>query len=87
MGAEATLLIIEKVLPENPPLNLIMLDLHMMAVLGGQERTLGEYEALLFEAGLMVESFQESPPTTPDIIECRVRTRDLALAQQNEPTR
>lgn len=73
MEAEGTLLILEKVVPEdNPPLNLIMLDLHMMAVLGGQERTLREYEKLLSEAGLVVGSFQSSPATIPDIIECRV---------------
>jgi len=73
MGPEGTLLIIEKVVPEeNPPLNLIMLDLHMMAVLGGQERTLHEYEKLLSEAGLVVGAFHASPAAARDIIECIV---------------
>ena len=57
---------------EKPPLDLILLDLHMMAVLGGRERTFREYEGLLSDAGLVVRSFRDFPGLTPDILECGV---------------
>jgi hypothetical protein len=49
MGAGSVLLVIENVLPEDaaPGAHLAMLDLHMMVMLGGRERTRGEYESLL----------------------------------------
>lgn len=53
MGDESVLLLIERLLPEraidNP--NTVMLDLHMMAMTGGRERTEAEYRALLEAAG------------------------------------
>ena len=71
MAPGATLLIIERVMPEeDPPLNLILLDLHMMTVLGGQERTLREYDKLLSAAELSVHSFTASSGIAPDLIEC-----------------
>jgi len=74
MGTGGTLLIIERVLPEdNPPFDLILLDLHMMAVLGGRERTLREYDELVSEAGLSVRSFSASAGAAPDILECEYR--------------
>lgn len=49
MRAGSTLLVIENVLPDDgtAPARLTMLDLHMMVMLGGRERTRGEYEELL----------------------------------------
>jgi hypothetical protein len=53
MRGGSTLLVIENLLPDHgpPPANLVMLDLHMMAMLGGKERTHGEYRALLESNG------------------------------------
>ena len=54
MDASSTLLIVEHVLPDHgePPLATVMLDIHMLVVLGGRERTRREYETLLRSAGL-----------------------------------
>jgi O-methyltransferase domain len=56
MKHSSTLLIVEHVTPEdtdNPrPSSVVMLDLHMMAVLGGRERTQREYQSLLQATGL-----------------------------------
>ena len=53
MGSSSTLLVVENIMPESPAeaTNVVMLDIHMMAVLGGRERTFPEYEALLTSAG------------------------------------
>jgi len=53
MRAGSVLLVIENVLPEDgvPDAHLAMLDLHMMVMLGGRERTRREYESLLRAAG------------------------------------
>jgi hypothetical protein len=52
MGGASELLVIEKVVPEGlAPADLVMLDMHMMAMLGGRERTRAEYEALLASSG------------------------------------
>jgi hypothetical protein len=53
MRPASRLLIIENVLPDkrDADIRLAMLDLHMMAVLGGRERTQLDYEALLTSAG------------------------------------
>lgn len=54
MSTAARLLIVERVLPERAeeaPAT-IMLDLHMMAVLGGRERSLADYRRLAAVAGL-----------------------------------
>lgn len=54
MDRAGTLIIIENLLPEAGDVMapLVMLDMHMMALLGGRERTEQEYEALLKAAGL-----------------------------------
>ena len=56
MQPASKLLIIENLLPDTPPPahDLVMLDLHMMAVLGGRERTRPEFEQLLASAGFSV---------------------------------
>jgi hypothetical protein len=52
MDPTTRLLVIENILPvdREPSARLAMLDLHMMAVLGGRERTQLDYEALLTSA-------------------------------------
>jgi hypothetical protein len=58
MGADGRLLIVEHLLPAEAAMpasvRLAMLDLHMLAVLGGQERSLAEFEALLRAGGLQL---------------------------------
>lgn len=45
--------IIEMLIPEHdPPSTLTLMDLSMLAVVGGRERSLAEYDALLTKAGL-----------------------------------
>ena len=54
--------IVERILPERPldaPFT-VMLDLQMMAVTGGQERTEGAYRTLLQSAGLRLDSVKQT---------------------------
>lgn len=52
----AKLLVIESLLPEKPePHPVLMLDIVMLAVVGGRERKRSEYEALLREAGFRLD--------------------------------
>ena len=53
MNAGGALLVVENIVPDaaDPTEHLAMLDLHMMVMLGGRERTRGEYESLLRLAG------------------------------------
>ncbi len=68
----ATVLVLEVVLPDGPaPHWSKVLDVMMLALTGGRERTLGEYEALLTTAGMQL--LRLIPTTTPlSIIEARV---------------
>ena len=57
MKRSARVVLIERFLPERvespgAALGAVMSDLHMMVMLGGRERTTGEYAALLDDAGL-----------------------------------
>jgi O-methyltransferase domain/Dimerisation domain len=54
MGPSGALLVVENIVAEGalPAELLAMLDLHMMVMLGGRERTLSEYRSLLHSAGL-----------------------------------
>jgi hypothetical protein len=56
MGATSTLLVIENIMPgnSNPSERQVMLDIHMMAMLGGRERTRSEYQSMLQSAGLQL---------------------------------
>lgn len=69
----ATVLLLEVVMPDGPaPHWGKVLDVVMLAVTGGRERTLQEYEALLAAAGL--ELVGVTPTATPfSVIEARVR--------------
>jgi len=53
MGASGVLLVVENLVPADadPTAHLVMLDLHMMVMLGGRERTRREYRSLLHAAG------------------------------------
>ncbi|CAA9246771.1 MAG: hypothetical protein AVDCRST_MAG26-1706 [uncultured Chloroflexia bacterium] len=52
----ATLLLIETIVPNNPgPDWSKMLDIHMLALLGGRQRTRQEYEGLLDQAGFRLQ--------------------------------
>ena len=53
MDAGGVLLVIENIMPDDakPDARLVMLDLHMLTMLGGSERTRGEYAALLRSSG------------------------------------
>ena len=54
MPQESRLLVIERLLPETPGEDpeTVWLDLHMLCVTGGRERTLAEYRDLLAQSGL-----------------------------------
>ena len=52
MGPAGTLLIVDRVIaPGNVPDSGKFLDLHMLALLGGRERTAAEFRGLLADAG------------------------------------
>src|SRR5581483_5604456 len=83
MRPGARLLIIEQVLmPKNMPDNGKFLDLFLLAVIGGQERTADEFQYLVEEAGLI---FERVIPTRPilstqsaiSIIECSKHPEDV----------
>jgi hypothetical protein len=69
MEPSSVLLVVENIVPEGAPLseNLAMLDLHMMVVLGGRERTLTEYRSLLHAAALDVRGCVAGRPY-PEVI-------------------
>jgi hypothetical protein len=74
MQPGAKLLVLENIVPDDPRAAppLVMLDLHMMAVLGGRERTRAEYERLLAAAGLRCARVIVTREAAPDIIEAIV---------------
>jgi hypothetical protein len=53
MAAGSVLLVVENIVPDDadPTAHVAMLDLHMMVMLGGRERTRGEFRSLLQAAG------------------------------------
>jgi hypothetical protein len=70
------LLLLENVLPEDDlktPLPQAMLDLYMLAVLGGRERKLSEYVELLEGSGWVFSRRLFNRPGAPDILEARLR--------------
>ncbi len=73
MTTASRLLIVEAVLPDNDatahPAR--MLDLVMLAVLAGRERTLGEYQRILHAAGLRLERVS-STGSSVSVLECIV---------------
>jgi hypothetical protein len=75
-GAAATVLLVETVLPEGPERHWAKtLDVLMLAVTGGRQRTVAGYEALLDAAG--IDLVRVVPTATPfSILEGRVQARD-----------
>jgi hypothetical protein len=65
MGEEARLLVIETVMPERmtPGSAGAGLDMHMLALTGGWERTESEYRALLDRAGLRLSRVIPTAPS------------------------
>jgi hypothetical protein len=64
MAADGTVLLVEAVLPERAADNpaAVRMDLHMLTLLGGRERTVAEYSALLDAAGLRLASAVPADP-------------------------
>jgi hypothetical protein len=75
MPRDARLLVLEHVLPSDTsgPAPFVMLDLHMMSVLGGSVRTLAEYDALLGGAGFERTQHLATGSNAADIIEAVAR--------------
>lgn len=72
MAKGARMLVLENILPDEEreaDLSLLMVDLHMLAVLGGRERSEAEYAALLAEAGLRLNQRLTTRLGAPDILE------------------
>jgi hypothetical protein len=62
MSSAARLLVIERLLPEDGGMSSIFAwDMHMLAITGGRERTSREYQQILSEAGLRLESVRSLP--------------------------
>lgn len=64
MGSDAQVLIIERLIPDEPAdaVPVLLSDMTTLVVTGGQERTNTEYAHLLAQAGLKLASVQ---PVTP----------------------
>lgn len=83
MKPGARLILIELVLlPGNVPDIGKFMDLFLLAVIGGQERTAGEFQRLVEEAGLVFERIIPTGPILPTqsgiaIIECSKRPDDI----------
>lgn len=73
MDHASRLLVIENVLPDEgaPPLELSLLDIHMMTVLGGQERRVADYGVLGVQGGLILERHLTTRAGAPDVLEFR----------------
>jgi O-methyltransferase domain/Dimerisation domain len=62
MSSAARLLVIERLLPEDGSMSpTFSWDMHMLAITGGRERTSREYQKILSEAGLRLESVHSLP--------------------------
>lgn len=69
MGPESRIVIDEVVLPDqNVPWVAAYMDLAMMTVMGGIERTRTEYERLLDQAGLKIVDVQKYDPKMQSVI-------------------
>ena len=64
--ADGRVLIIERLLPDDPAraVPVLLSDLNMLVLTGGQERTNAEYGQLLAQAGLNLAKSSRSPPPT-----------------------
>jgi hypothetical protein len=73
MTSDARLLVLERIIPADAvmPIPLAMLDMHMMTVLGGCERTLAEFDDLFAKAGLRRLRVIATAGFAADIIEAK----------------
>ncbi len=70
MNADGTLLIVEQVIPSEVTTHpMAFLDLHMLVLLGGRERTAEAWRALLNQAGFTLDSITPGPKSS--LIEAR----------------
>jgi len=99
MNAGAKLFIVDAIMPEDPPFTLAALDLQMMVVLGGKQRTEPEYRALIesegfhltkvVPSGMMERSVRASTSACPSVsasTTCR-RSCGRALARRRKACR
>jgi hypothetical protein len=69
MKPESRLILIEEIIPETPELTWAKwLDLHMLAVAGGRERTVSEYRDLFAKSGFQLEQIVPTPAGSSLII-------------------
>jgi hypothetical protein len=72
IAADGRLLVLEDVLATDDPAKaapVVMLDIHMLVVHGGRERTIAEYASLLEASGFRLSRHIETRGAAPDIIE------------------
>lgn len=72
MGQNSRLLILEHLLSEQPPWEHRRMDLHMLIMHGGQERSREEFEALLSRVGLRCLGCQALGAGLPDLLEAAI---------------
>lgn len=60
MSPTARLVLVESLLEREPPPAVALLDLHMLVIHGGRERTAGEFRALLAASGFRLKSIRRS---------------------------
>ena len=70
LNKDGRVLILEHLLCEDDP-ELAMMDLHMMLVLGGRERTQDQYEDLLSQAGMKLVGTTELGKGLPAVLDAR----------------
>ncbi len=69
MKSESRVVLIEEIIPETPELTWAKwLDLHMLAVAGGQERTVAEYRDLFAKSGFELDQIVPTPAGSSLII-------------------
>ena len=72
-GREGRVIIIDAVLAEHDARTVAAMDLRMLMFLGGRERTLPDYEALVHTAGMTIATVTPLPIWGRAIIDCRLR--------------
>lgn len=75
MSPESKLLVLEHVIDDDEDAATAMLDIHMLAVLGGRERTEAEYRSLFAAAGLRLLRVVPTRPGVVDILEVSLDQR------------
>ena len=85
MKPDSRVLVLEKTVPtDDTPGPGRWLDLHVMLLTGGRERTVPEYEALFDKAGLRLNRVLPTAHPAVEVIEAGRRARSLKRTFQNE---